>query len=105
VTYVAKFANGKQLEIPPGRWLTWRQEREMSGQPDLILQLARAIDRDLAARGYRDYTLHAITSVSLNGRRPAPLIDPNVDLRTLRDLGARDWVLPAPAEAPPVVRY
>ncbi len=105
VTYVAKFANGKQLEIPPGRWLTWRQEREMSGQPDLILQLARAIDRDLAARGFHDYTLHVITGVSLNGRRPAPLIDPAVDLRTLRDIGSRDWVLPAPSEAPPVVKY
>jgi hypothetical protein len=28
------------------------------------------------------------------------MINPDVDLGTVRDLGARDWVLPAPAEPP-----
>ena len=96
VMFVARFSNGKQLEIPPNNYLTWRQEREMGGQPDLILQLARHIGRDLRAKGYRDFTLHAITHVSLNGRAPAPMIDPAVDLLSVRDVGRRDWVLPAP---------
>lgn len=104
VTFIARFANGKQLEIPPGAYLTWRQEREMGGQPDLILQLAHAIARDLRARGHRDFTLHAITAVSLNGRPPAPLIDPSVDLARITDRGPRDWVLPAPTSPPPILR-
>jgi vitamin K-dependent gamma-carboxylase len=93
----------KRLEIPPSTYLTWRQEREMAGQPDLILQLARRIGRDLRARGYRDVRVFADTRVSLNGRRPHALIDPAVDLLIVRDLGPRPWVLPAPAEPPAIV--
>lgn len=100
VTFVAAFADGKRLEIPPRNYLTARQEREMGGQPDLILQLAHAIGRDLRAKGYRDFRVHAITRVSLNGRPGRPMIDPDVDLLEIRDLGPRTWVLPAP-ELPP----
>src|SRR5690606_21042969 len=104
VTFVAAFEGGKRLEIPPRTYLTARQEREMGGQPDLILQLAHAIGRDLRARGYRDFRLPAIAHVSLNGRRPRLMIDPAVDLLEVRDRGPRTWVLPAPDEPPPHVR-
>jgi hypothetical protein len=103
VTFVAVFANGKQLEVPPGRYLTGRQEREMAGQPDLILQLAREIARDLRARGHSGFELRARTNVSLNGRRPRLMIDPMVDLLAVTDLGERTWVLPEPEESPPHV--
>lgn len=93
VMFVARFPDGKQLEVPPNNYLTWRQEREMGGQPDLILQLARHIGDDLHARGYRDFTLHAMTRVSLNGRAPTAMIDPAIDLLSIRDVGPRDWVL------------
>ena len=76
----------------------------MSGQPDLILQLARHIGDDLRAKGYRDFTLHAITNVSLNGRPPVAMIDPAVDLLAIDDLGPRTWVLTAPDRAPPHVQ-
>jgi vitamin K-dependent gamma-carboxylase len=104
VTFVAVFADGKRLEVPPHNYLTPRQDREMSGQPDLILQLAHAIGADLEARGYHGFQLHAITAVSLNGRSPAPMIDPGVDLRVIRDVGERTWVLPAPDAPPPAVQ-
>jgi hypothetical protein len=104
VMFVAEFANGKRLEIPPRNYLTARQEREMAGQPDLILQLARHVGLDLQERGFRDFQIHAVTAVSLNGRRPSPMIDPAIDLLNVRDLGPRDWVLPAPESPPPLVR-
>jgi vitamin K-dependent gamma-carboxylase len=104
VTFVAELDGGKRLEIPPSHYLTWRQEREMAGQPDLILQLAQHIGRDLAAQGHTDVRVRAITSVSLNGRAPAPLVDPSVDLLRARDVGARDWVLASPESSPPTVR-
>lgn len=100
VTYVVRFADGRKLEVPPRRYLTARQEREMSGQPDLILQLARHVGAELRAAGHRDFTVHAETAVSLNGRTPAPLLDPAVDLLSVRDLGPRDWVTPAPTSTP-----
>lgn len=100
LTYEARFANGKRLQIPPHDYVTARQEREAAGQPDLILQLGRHIADDLRAKGYRDFTLHAITRVSLDGRAPIEMIDPEVDLLSISDLGERDWVLPAPTEVP-----
>jgi hypothetical protein len=103
VTFVADLDGGKQLEIPPAAYLTWRQEREMAGQPDLILQLARRIGNDLVAQGHRDVRVRALTRVSLNGRAPAAMIDPTVNLLDVRDVGARDWVLPAPPNDPPTV--
>ncbi len=104
VMFVAVFADGRRLEIPPRNYLTPRQEREMAGQPDLILQLAKHVGRDLHARGYRDFGLHADTRVSLNGRRAVPMIDPTVDLLGVTDIGPRTWVLPDPDEPPPRVR-
>jgi vitamin K-dependent gamma-carboxylase len=101
VMFVARFATGKQLEIPPNNYLTARQEREMAGQPDLILQLARHIGDDLRARGYREFSIAAITRTSLNGRAPASLIDPAIDLLEVSDVGPRSWVLPVPDEPPP----
>lgn len=100
LAYEARFTNGKRLEIPPSDYLTARQEREAAGQPDLILQLARHIGDDLHAKGYRDFTLHAITHVSLDGRAPIAMIDPEVDLLSISDLGPRTWVLPAPTSPP-----
>jgi hypothetical protein len=103
VTFIAELDGGKRIEVPPSTYLTWRQEREMAGQPDLILQLARHIGDDLRARGHRDIRVFAETTVSLNGRPARPLIDPAVDLLTVRDLGARGWVLPEPTTSPPTI--
>ena len=104
VMFVAHFADGKKLRVPPGHYLTSRQEREMAGQPDLILQLAKHIGVDLHAKGYRGFSLHAETAVSLNGRGPVPMIDPAVDLLGITDFGSRWWVLPAPRDTAPMLR-
>jgi vitamin K-dependent gamma-carboxylase len=100
VTFVADFADGRRLEIPPSQYLTWRQEREMGGQPDLIAQLGRAIGRDLERRGHRDFAIHALTRVSLNGRPSKALLDPESDLYRGRSF----VVLPEPPGPPPVLR-
>lgn len=104
VMFVARFADGRTLQIPPNNYLTWRQEREMATQPDLIVQLAHRIGDDLRARGHRNFSLHATTSVSLNGRAPVPMIDAEVDLLHVRDVGPRSWVAAPPSGPPFVIR-
>jgi hypothetical protein len=96
IMFVARFADGRKLEIPPNNYLTGRQEREMAGQPDLIVQLGKHVGQELRARGYPPFTLHVISQVSLNGRPPRPLIDPDVDVMQIQELGPRTYVLPAP---------
>jgi vitamin K-dependent gamma-carboxylase len=100
ITFRVHLADGRTLEVPSRHYLTWRQEREMSGQPDLVRQLARRIAADMRAKGHGTVEVRVDAQVSLNGRRPAPMIDPVVDLAAVTDRGARDWVLPAPSGPP-----
>ena len=102
VTYRVSFpATGKTLLVSPRRYLTARQEREMAGQPDLVLQLAHRIARDFRARGHGEVEVRADALVSLNGRPARPLIDPTVDLaRVPDDLSAAGWITAAPDEPP-----
>jgi hypothetical protein len=95
-------ATGREWHVSPGRYLTRLQEREMSVQPDLILQLARRIARDFEARGHGPVEVRAEARVSLNGRPAELLVDPTVDLAREEDgLAAKPWILPAP-ESPPI---
>ena len=90
VTYHVRFpATGKRLQVSPGDYLIARQEREMAGQPDLILQLAHHIAGDLARQGHGAVEVRVEALVSLNGRRPRLLIDPTVDLARGRSRAGR----------------
>jgi vitamin K-dependent gamma-carboxylase len=100
ITFRVVLPDGRQLDVPPRHYLAWRQEREMAGQPDLVLQLAHRIAADMRARGLGDVAVHVDAQVSLNGRPPAPMIDPAVDLADIDDRGPRTWVLPAPGGPP-----
>lgn len=91
----------RELVVPPSRYLTSHQEREMSGQPDLILQLAHHVADDVRAQGHEDVEVRADVWVSLNGRAPTRLVDPDVDLSRVEDgIAPASWILPAPDEAP-----
>ncbi len=92
----------REWHIPPSRYLTRLQEREMAVQPDLILQLAHRIARDFARDGRPGVSVFADARVSLNGRPAATFIDPSADLAHLDDgLGPKPWILPAP-DGPPI---
>ncbi|QSQ14363.1 HTTM domain-containing protein [Myxococcus landrumensis] len=103
VTFIViQSATGREWHVSPGEYLTRLQEREMSVQPDLILQLARHIARDFEARGLGPVQVRADARVSLNGRAAQLLVDPDVDLaREVDGLGAKAWILPAP-DSPPI---
>lgn len=91
----------REVYVSPSRYLTSHQEREMSGQPDLILQLARHIATDFEERGYEDVEVRADALVSLNGRRAALMIDPDVDLAQERDtVAVMRWIEPRPTGDP-----
>lgn len=103
VTFRVRFPDtGKELQVSPRHYLDTRQEREMGGQPDLILQLAHHIARDIRKRvGGGDVEVRAEALVSLNGRPAALMIDPERDLTQVADgLAHGDWILPAPPGPP-----
>lgn len=102
VTYYVRFPDsGKELQVTPRQYLDSRQEREMAGQPDLILQLARRIAEDFRARGMGEVEVRAEALVSLNGRPAQHMIDPTRDLARVQDgLLLKRWLLPAPHTPP-----
>lgn len=106
ITYYVRIpATGKELQVTPRQYLDARQEREMAGQPDLILQLAHHIADDFRARGHGDVEVRVQAMVSLNGRPAAPMIDPDRDLARVSDgLARKDWILPAP-DTPPITLW
>jgi hypothetical protein len=106
VTFLVRSkATGRTWQVGPERYLTRLQAREMSAQPDLILQLAHHVARDFERRGLGPVEVRADALVSLNGRRMLRLIDPNVDLSQVADgLGRASWILPGPSDPPPHIR-
>lgn len=103
ITYVVDSAkSARTWFVSPRKYLTDRQERELSSQPDLVLQLAHRIRDDFRAHGHDDVEVRVEAVVSLNGRARAPMIDPRVDLGCIDDgVGKAAWILPAP-EGPPI---
>lgn len=101
-TFVVRSARlGHTWHVSPREYLTPMQENEMSSQPDLIVQLARQIEHDFVQRGLGPVEVRAESRAALNGRRSAPLIDPQIDLARVEDgLARARFVLPEPREAP-----
>jgi vitamin K-dependent gamma-carboxylase len=95
----------RTFTVAPRAYLTRLQEREMSGQPDLILQLAHRIRDDYSVQLGVPVEVRVEALVSLNGRKSSPLVDPTVNLAAEHDgLAPYHWVLPAPTTRPPHVR-
>ncbi len=88
--------NNRKTEIVNGRYLTYFQEKQMSIQPDFILQFAHFLKREFQLRhGIKNPVVTVDAHVALNGRSSRRLIDPTVNLAKVRDgFGAKDWVLP-----------
>lgn len=96
---------GRTWHVSPSEYLNPLQEAEMSSQPDLILQLAHHIKKDMDQRGLGPVEVRVEALVSLNGRRAVPLIDPNVDLAQVSDgITPQRWVTPAPSTPPPHIK-
>jgi vitamin K-dependent gamma-carboxylase len=94
-------ATGREWRVSAHEYLTWRQANEMSGQPDLILQLAHHIAKDFGAKGLGPVEVYADALVSWNGRAPARLIDPNIDLSAQPDtVLTAQYILAEPPEPP-----
>jgi hypothetical protein len=95
VFHVRDPKTGRAWERTPAEFLILRQEFEMAGQPDLIVQMARHIAEDERRKGRGDVEVRCDARVSLNGRAPRLLIDPSVDL-----LREEVRILPGPSDPP-----
>jgi vitamin K-dependent gamma-carboxylase len=88
--------------VNPRQFLTTRQRLVMSYLPDMCLQFAKYLATTLPRAGPKPLKVEAHVFISINGRKPAPLIDPNVDLASEpRTLGRPRWLLSIREPLPP----
>jgi hypothetical protein len=87
--------SGQTWTINPEDYLRSHQLTKMTTKPDLIVQFSHFLAEEKRREGYENVEVRARVMVSLNGREPQLLIDPNVDLakEEMSLLPAR-WIVP-----------
>ena len=76
-------------------FLTNYQEKQMSFQPDFILEFAHFLGEHYSQKGIENIQVFADSHVALNGRRNQRFIDPNKNLLEFnRGFKNKSWILP-----------
>lgn len=71
------------------------QLNRVSRDPRMIHELSQYISTDLRRLGFREIEVRALSLVSMNGRKPQLLIDPQVDLSKEKvGWGKPTWIVP-----------
>lgn len=71
------------------------QIKQMSFQPDFILEYAHYLGDHYTKQGYKNIAVFAESHVALNGRLSQPFIDKNIDLYKIEESWKhKNWILP-----------
>ena len=99
--YVTDAATGRRAEVVNSEHLTAWQEKNVSIQPDLLLQYARYLEQVYGQQyDMQEPIVTADVYVALNGRPAHRLVDPEAPLNQLRDTWtAKPWILPLPHQS------
>jgi hypothetical protein len=93
--YVKDSLTGREGVVNNGDFLCAHQEKQMSMQPDMILQFAHFLKEYYQKMGLNDPTVRAEVYITLNARPSQLLIDPNVDLTKIQDgWWYKDYIIP-----------
>lgn len=88
-------ATGKWFYVDNTDFLTAFQEKQMSFQPDFILEYAHYLRDHFEKLGHSPVEIYVESRVTLNGRRSTALIDPAIDLAKEKEsFEHKNWVLP-----------
>ncbi len=87
--------NNTSFYIKNEDFLTEFQERQMSFQPDFILEFAHFIGNYYKNKGIKNIEIYADSYVTLNGRMSKQFIDPKANLyNEKRGFNHKKWILP-----------
>ena len=87
--------NKNSFYVMNNDFLTEFQERQMSFQPDFILEYAHFIGDYYKKQGLKDIEIYADSYVALNGRINKRFVDPETDLlKEKRGFKNKDWIIP-----------
>jgi Vitamin K-dependent gamma-carboxylase len=92
--YVKDSKTREEKLITNSDFLNVYQEKQMSTQPDMILQFAHFLGKEYEKRGFYQPQVRAEVYVSLNGRPSKLLINPKADLMKEKDTFLpKKWIL------------
>ena len=88
--------SGASEVINLNNYLTKSQGRKIGAYPDFIWQFAQRIKADNEKMG-EDVAVYVDAKIRINGRRPKPFIEPDVDLAAEKwdHFGHHKWILPS----------
>jgi len=93
--YITDSKTNQKIFVDNANFLTPFQEKQMSFQPDFILQYAHFLHNHYKEIGYNDPKVTVDSFVALNGRLSKRYIDPKVDLaKEYESLQHKTWILP-----------
>lgn len=86
---------GKQFYIDNKKYLTSTQEKQMSFQPDFILEFAHFLGNTYKEKGVKNPQVFVDNHVTLNGRLSSTFIKPSVNLYKEKDsFKHKKWITP-----------
>ena len=87
--------SNKYFYVDNKDFLTPFQEKQMSFQPDFIIEYAHFLGNHFTLQGHKNIEVYADSFVALNGRRSKRFIDPNINLmKEKRSLKHYSWIIP-----------
>ena len=91
--YVKNPKTGREGVVDNSEFLNRHQEKQMSFQPDMILQYAHFLEKKYTTKENPNPVIRAEVYVTLNGRRSQLFFDPNLDLSERKDTFLeKDWI-------------
>ena len=87
--------SGTQFFVDNSDFLSPFQEKQMSFQPDFIIEYAHFLGNHFKKQGRQNVEVYVESYVALNGRLSAPYIDPTVNLLKVDDtMAPKTYILP-----------
>ncbi|WP_116105184.1 HTTM domain-containing protein [Lewinella sp. IMCC34191] len=88
-------AGDQRITVNNREFLSTFQEKQMSTQPDFLLEFGHFLADHYRAQGFTEPAVYVESYVALNGRMSRAYVDPTVDLTTISpDDPPRTWLLP-----------
>ena len=92
---VVNKTSGSSFYVRNGHFLTDLQIKQMSFQPDMILEYAHYLGDHFKSQGHKNIGIYAESYVSLNGRSNQQFIDPEIDLLMQKEsFKHKQWIKP-----------
>jgi hypothetical protein len=92
---VVNKTSGRSFYVRNGHFLTDLQIKQMSFQPDMILEYAHYLGDHFKSQGHKNIGIYVESYVSLNGRSNQQFIDPEIDLLMQKEsFKHKQWIKP-----------